>query len=57
MLTVLPPSVVLTAHAGHDVEELDVAAPVGVAVAFTVCCRETNHTEDKKVSYPVTGLV
>lgn len=40
MLAVLAPRVVLAAHAGHHVEEVDVAAAVGVAVALAVCGEE-----------------
>lgn len=36
VLAVLASRVVLAANAGHHVEEVDVAAAVGVAVAFTV---------------------
>lgn len=37
VLAVLAPRVVLAAHAGHHVQEVDVAAAVGVAVALAVC--------------------
>lgn len=37
VLAVLAPRVVLAAHTGHHVQEVDVAAAVGVAVALTVC--------------------
>lgn len=37
MLAVLAPRVVLAAHAGHHVQEVDVAAAVGVPVALAVC--------------------
>lgn len=40
MLAVLAPRVVLAAHAGHHVQEVDVAAAVGVAVALAVCREE-----------------
>lgn len=35
-LTVLPSSVVFTAHTNECIEQIDVTAPVGVAEAFTV---------------------
>lgn len=40
VLAVLAPRVVLAAHAGHHVQEVDVAAAVGVAVALAVCREE-----------------
>lgn len=40
VLAVLAPRVVLAAHAGHHVEEVDVAAAVGVAVALAACGEE-----------------
>lgn len=40
VLAVLAPRVMLAAHAGHHVEEVDVAAAVGVAVALAVCGEE-----------------
>lgn len=40
----LAPRVVLAAHAGHHVQEVDVAAAVGVAVALTVCRRTGGHS-------------
>lgn len=40
VLAVLAPRVVLAAHAGHHVQEVDVAAAVGVAVALAVCGEE-----------------
>lgn len=40
VLAVLAPRVVLAAHAGHHVQEVDVAAAVGVAIALTVCREE-----------------
>ena len=36
VLAVLAPRVVLAAHTGHHVQEVDVAAAVGVAVALAV---------------------
>ena len=40
VLAVLPPGVVLAAGARHDVQVVDVAAAVGMAVALTVWRRE-----------------
>ena len=40
VLAVLSAGVVLAADAGHDVQVLDVAAAVGMAVALTVWRRE-----------------
>lgn len=45
VLAVLAPRVVLAAHAGHHVQEVDVAAAVGVAVAFAVCGEEERAGE------------
>lgn len=43
MLAVLPPSVVLAADASDDVEKVDVAAAVGMAVAFAVWREESRE--------------
>lgn len=40
VLAVLAPRVVFAAHTGHHVQEVDVAAAVGVAVALAVCREE-----------------
>ena len=45
VLAVLAPRVVLAADAGHHVEEVDVAAAVGVAVALAVCGEEERAGE------------
>lgn len=44
MLAVLAPSVVFAADARHHVEEVDVAAAVGVAVALTVWTSQGRDT-------------
>lgn len=46
VLAVLAPRVVLAAHAGHHVQEVDVAAAVGVAVALAVCGGEEERAGD-----------
>lgn len=45
VLAVLAPRVVLAAHAGHHVQEVDVAAAVGVAIALAVCRKEERAGE------------
>lgn len=44
MLTVLASSVVFAADAGHHVQEVDVAAAVGMAVALTVWTSRVGET-------------
>lgn len=44
MLTVLASSVVFAADAGHHVQEVDVAAAVGMAVALTVWTSQVGET-------------